>query len=118
MADHNTLGKKGESLAEAFLIKQNFTILCKNYQYSHYEIDIIAKKEQFLHFIEVKTRKSFGFSFPEESIDKKKKKNLKMAASNYIYKNHWLGPVQFDLVLVFLIEDDLEKITFIEDVIN
>lgn len=111
------LGKRGENLAETFLKKEKFEIICKNYQYSFYEIDIIAKKKQFLHFIEVKTRSSVKFSFPEESVDRKKAKNLKMAADAFIQNYGWGGPIQFDLVII-LLGYEAEKITFIEDVIN
>ncbi len=117
MAEHNQLGKRGENLAELYLKKNSFEIICKNYQYSHYEIDIIAKKNEFLHFIEVKTRSSIEFSFPEESLNIKKKKNLKIAASHYLFSSQWKGPIQFDLLIV-MIQQATEKITFIEDVIN
>ena len=51
------LGSFGENLAKEFLIKKKFKIIDMNYHYSkNSEIDIIASKDNILHFIEVKTR--------------------------------------------------------------
>jgi putative endonuclease len=42
MAVHNQLGKKGEEMAEAYLLQQGYQVLHRNWRHSHYEIDIIA----------------------------------------------------------------------------
>ena len=57
MAEHNELGKNGENIAKTFLMKQGFDILETNYRISHGEIDIIAKKDKILRFVEVKSVK-------------------------------------------------------------
>ena len=72
MASHIDFGKLGEQLAEDFLISKGYTILCRNWRHSHYEIDIVALKENIPHFVEVKTRSSNHFGQPEESVNKKK----------------------------------------------
>ncbi|HRN47849.1 MAG TPA: YraN family protein, partial [Niabella sp.] len=56
MATHNDLGKTGEELAVQYFITRGYEILNQNWRFSHYEIDLIAKKNNKLHFIEVKTR--------------------------------------------------------------
>ncbi|HEC1788756.1 TPA: YraN family protein, partial [Campylobacter lari] len=48
-------GKKGEELACEFLKTQGFEILKRNFYSKFGEIDIIAKKDKILHFIEVKS---------------------------------------------------------------
>lgn len=48
-------GNLGEDLACRFLIRNGFSILERNYLKKCGEIDIIAKKESSLHFIEVKS---------------------------------------------------------------
>ena len=80
-------GKKGEDIAADYLTKNGYTLLERNWRKHHWEVDIIASKDQFLHFIEVKTRYSLRFGFPEESISKDKMKNLKNAAENYQYQH-------------------------------
>ena len=58
MAVHNQLGKKGEDMAEAYLLQIGYQVLHRNWRHSHYEIDIIAIKNEVLHFVEVKLRSS------------------------------------------------------------
>ena len=67
MAHHNKLGKEGELIAFMFLQKEGFHILKTNWCYQKSEVDIIAQKDDFLVFIEVKTRGSKKFGKPEES---------------------------------------------------
>ena len=69
MASHIDFGKLGEQLAENFLIKNGYTILYRNWRHSHYEIDIVALKNDIPHFVEVKTRSSKHFGEPEESLE-------------------------------------------------
>ena len=57
MAEHNEIGKIGENVAKTFLMKQGFSIIEQNYRILQGEIDIIAKKDSALHFVEVKSLK-------------------------------------------------------------
>ena len=57
MADHNDLGKEGEALAAKWLKEHGYTLLHQNWRHSYHEIDIVATKEKFLHFVEVKTKR-------------------------------------------------------------
>ena len=54
MAKHNKLGKEGELIAFMVLQRDGFTILETNWRFQKAEIDIIAKKDGFLIFTEVK----------------------------------------------------------------
>ena len=65
MAHHNKLGEEGELIAFMFLQKEGFYILKTNWRYQKSEVDIIAQKDNFLVFIEVKTRGSKKFGKPE-----------------------------------------------------
>ncbi|HTF30986.1 MAG TPA: YraN family protein, partial [Flavitalea sp.] len=68
MRDNMGTGKKGELLAAKYLLDLGFNILHCNWRYRKAEIDIIASKNSILHFIEVKTRTSLAFGYPEESV--------------------------------------------------
>ena len=57
MAEHLEVGKEGEELAANWLQQNGYEILHRNWRHSHYEIDIIASKENILHIIEVKLRR-------------------------------------------------------------
>ena len=49
------IGNRGEKLAKMFLVKQGYNILEENFARKYAEIDIIAEKNDFLGFFEVKT---------------------------------------------------------------
>ncbi|MGB8815901.1 MAG: YraN family protein [Minisyncoccia bacterium] len=55
MAKHNELGQIGEEIACKFLVKQGFSVICRNYLKKYGEIDIIAEKQGKIHFVEVKS---------------------------------------------------------------
>ncbi|MBS9774973.1 MAG: YraN family protein [Tenacibaculum sp.] len=100
MAEHNELGKKGEKLAIEYLIKSGYTILTKNYFFQKAEVDIIAKKDNILAVIEVKTRSSTYFGNPEEFVDNKKIKLLVSAIDNFINENDLNVDVRFDIIAI------------------
>ena len=116
MALHNQVGKEGEQLALAWLRKNEFEILHCNWRYSRYEIDIIAKKNDLLHIIEVKCRNYFPGAYPEESVTKKKFKFLLNAADEYLYQHPEYKHVQFDILSITLHKNDEPEYFLIEDV--
>ncbi|MEJ7739531.1 MAG: YraN family protein [Chitinophagaceae bacterium] len=116
MALHNELGKYGEELGKLFFTERQFNILYVNWKYSYYEIDIIASKDQVLHFVEVKTRKSDRFGLPEESVDGKKLKKLMNAAEAFLYKYPEWKRVQYDILSISFKAGNKPEFFFIEDV--
>jgi len=116
MATHNETGKKGEALAVDWLKRTGFMILHQNWRHSHYEIDIIALKENILHFIEVKTRRSYRFGFPEESVSMKKMNHLMQAAEEFMYQNPGWKRIQYDILSIILMNKKEPEFFLIEDV--
>ena len=100
MAQHNELGKKGEQLAVDFLIKNGYNILDRNYRFDRAEVDIIAKKEEILSIIEVKTRTNIDFGNPEDFVTPKQIKNLVKAVNEYVTENDLDLEVRFDIVAI------------------
>lgn len=84
MAQHNELGKKGEELAVKHLQQNGYEILDRNWEYQKAEIDIIAKKENILAVVEVKTRSSLDFGSPQDFVKQKKIRLLIKAVNAYI----------------------------------
>ena len=72
MAEHNDLGKQGEALAVEFLQKNGYTILETNWTFQKAEVDIIARKNNFLAVVEVKTRSNIDFGLPQDFVNPKK----------------------------------------------
>lgn len=116
MAKHIDRGKDGEALAFRYLEKRGFTILYSNWRCGHYEIDIIASQNAKIHFIEVKTRYSLKFGYPEESVTKKKFYFLKKAAAAYLGQFKEVKMIQFDILSISIIHGKEIEYYFIEDV--
>src|SRR5262245_59356443 len=116
MAEHIDLGKEGEALALEYLRKNDYEILHCNWRHFRYEIDIIAKKNELLHIIEVKSRHYFQGGFPEESVTKKKFNFLKKAADEFLYQHPQYRHVQFNVLSITLFRDKEPEFFLIEDV--
>ena len=116
MAHHIITGKKGEELASAWLQKQAFTVLHLNWRYQRNEIDIIASKENTLHFIEVKTSRTDLFGHPEERVNRLKLKSMLRAGAAFQFANPGWKRVQYDVVSVMLDDDNTPQFFMIEDV--
>jgi len=114
MASHNDLGKEGELIAQKFLKKKGFKILNCNWQHLRYEVDVIALDKNFLVFVEVKTRSSFRYGFPDESVNYRKEKMLIDAAEIYLEQKDLYNEVRFDIISVVKNETD-EKVYHIVD---
>jgi len=100
MAQHNELGKLGEELALEYLLKKGYKIVAKNYRYLKAEVDIIAKKENLLVAVEVKTRSSNYYENPQDAVNQKKIKLLVSAMNNYVEENDLDVEVQFDIIAI------------------
>jgi putative endonuclease len=116
LAHHNLLGREGEAMAAKWLLERGFNILHQNWRHSRYEVDIIASKENILHFIEVKTRRNNKFGEPEESVDEKKIRNLMHAAEEYQYQYPQWKRVQYNVLSISIHPNHTVTYFFIEDV--
>lgn len=115
MAKHIELGKKGEDLASSFLELKGYEILERNWRFRRAEIDIIAKHNEKLIFVEVKTRSTDFFGNPEEAVHIKKQDLIARAAGAYILKvqHDWL--IRYDVISILLFPDSTYSIEHIED---
>ena len=116
MAHHNHTGFIGEKMAAGYLLEKGFTILHQNWRHSHWEVDFIASLNETLHFIEVKTRRSRKFGYPEEDVTKKKMENLINASEEFIYLHPEWKWIQFDVLSISITANKSPEFFFIEDV--
>ena len=116
MAHHNQTGTTGEVMAVHYFADNGFTLLHQNWRHSHWEVDIIAAKENILHFIEVKTRRTKKFGHPEEAVSKKKIQNLINASEEFLYQFPQWKRIQFDILSITIIKNEPVEYFFIEDV--
>ncbi|MBT1703611.1 YraN family protein [Chryseosolibacter indicus] len=116
MSDKIKTGSKGENLAAEFLIQKGFEVVQRNYRFKHAEIDLIVKRDNWLIFVEVKTRSSNSFGEPESFVDVAKERKIFEAAEEYIFSKDWRGHIRFDIVSVKL--GTIPEIVHFEDAIN
>lgn len=116
MAKHLQTGRLGEQLGAAWLIENGYQLIAQNWRHSHWEVDIIAAKENILHFIEVKTRRTKKFGHPEAAVTKKKIQNLINASEEFLYQFPLWKRIQFDILSITIIKNEPVEYFFIEDV--
>ncbi|MGB1209859.1 MAG: YraN family protein [Lacinutrix venerupis] len=100
MAKHNELGKKGEQLAVDFLLEKGYEIVERNYRFDKAEVDIIAKLEDILAIIEVKTRSTTNFGNPQDFVKPKQIQRLVKAVNEYVIENKLDVEVRFDIIAI------------------
>lgn len=110
-------GAVGEKIACNFLCLNGYKIIETNYRCRDGEMDIIACQRDTLVFVEVKTRKSFVFGIPEESITPSKMQKLKAVAEHY-QQNHDNLPADWRIDVVAIEVNGAGKVSRIELIEN
>ena len=102
MAQHNDLGKWGETFAADFLQKQGYIIRERDWQFGKRDIDIIALTADLttLVFVEVKTRTNKEMVEPELAVTRQKIKSIGIAANNYIKQFDVVEEIRFDVITI------------------
>ena len=101
------LGKKGENAACEFLKR--------NYSKKYGEIDIVAKKENLISFIEVKTRSNTDFGLACEAVSKGKQERIIKTAKTFILEYKLNEDYSFDIIEVYHNNGVVQKIEHIEN---
>lgn len=83
---HLVLGRRGERVATAVLRELGMDILARNFSAGRDEIDIVARHESVLCFVEVKTRRKAGFYSPAKAVGKEKQRHIIRAGKKYLHK--------------------------------
>ena len=103
-------------MAVNYLLQRNFTILHRNWRWSRYEIDVIAVKDQVVYFIEVKTRSSLAFGYPEEAVSKKKIERMLKSARQFQLQYPQWRQIQYSILSIMLLRNQPPEFFFIEAV--
>ncbi len=99
MVDRMELGTRGEELARHVVTAMGFQILETNFRCRTGEIDIIARRGNCYHFVEVKTRMGDAFGHPAEAVNERKQLKLVQVAKYYLHMRQIENVrVQFDVV--------------------
>lgn len=113
------LGQWGEKKAVEYLRSCGFVIREQNLWTEYGELDIIASKDGFVIFFEVKTRKSLMFGPPEVSITDKKRERLIQSALAYMQEHPELGyNWQIDVISIQLDKSGTPEIFHFKNAID
>lgn len=95
------LGRRGEDAAVQYLQERDYTILERNFRAERGEIDIIARENETLIFVEVKSAKSRAFGDPEDRVNLQKQRQIaKVAAAYLIMMDAEDADCRFDVIAV------------------
>ena len=95
------LGELAERVAAAFLQMKGYSILATNYTFHRREIDIVARTERRIIFIEVKCRSGRGFGLPREAVGREKMRRIVGAARGFLAEQDLKDmPSRFDVIEV------------------
>lgn len=90
------IGQAGEDAVANYLSQRGYVLLVRNWKTRWCEIDIVAKKDNSVHFVEVKYRKNARHGSGLEYVTPTKRRQLKLAARMWIAENNWEGNYQID----------------------
>ena len=105
--ENQALGRLGEDIAADYLIKNGYTVTNRNLHFSRNELDIIAEDENYIVFVEVKTRtclypESGAFGIPANAVDISKRKNTVKAARDYLASYYGGKQPRLDVIEVYI----------------
>ncbi|HCW53341.1 MAG TPA: YraN family protein [Clostridium sp.] len=111
------VGNNSEKIAQNFLLKNGYQILDCNFRNRSGEIDIICLKNNIIIVIEVKSRYSYQYGTPKESVNYSKQKSIINVTKFYLlYKNIHNANIRFDVIEVYMnYKDDSYIINHIKD---
>ena len=106
-----TVGDFGEDLVEEYLRNKGYDILDRNFRKPFGEIDIIARIDEIVVFVEVKTRKNKDFANPSEAVTISKQQKIIKASQAYLMENDLTDSViRFDVAEVIRVDGEINYI--------
>ena len=108
-------GSNGESYAAEYLQHKGYEIITRNFSSRFGEIDIVCKKDNFIVFVEVKTRcmapgEASKYGAPADAVDRHKRYFLTRAARTYTSLHPTHKKLRFDVIEVYLSRSEPQKI--------
>ncbi len=121
------VGALGEKVAAEYLKRHGFSIRDRNFVRKTGELDIIAEKENTLHFVEVKTILAHNFLSEKSSSDnydpslnlhEAKVRKVARTGEWYVLENNWEGEWQVDGILVWLRRrDGMARVSYLPQIV-
>lgn len=124
-----TIGKLGENLAVKYLVDKGFAIVETNYWRKWGELDVIAKKDEKIHFVEVKsvsyeTKRELEYAVthetwrPEELVHQFKIHQISKALETWISEKGYTGDWQIDVIAIRIVpRETFASVTHLENIV-
>jgi putative endonuclease len=103
-------GKWGEDVALEYLKSKGYTVVNTGFRSRFGEIDIIAKRKEYLTFIEVKTRRNSNFAHAKEYVSKAKQRKIISTANYWLMKRPTKLQPRFDVIEVYAKDGENTKV--------
>lgn len=114
-AQKKITGRAGEKVVADYIKSRKMKVIKRNYVTPFGEIDIIAEDDDYIVFIEVKTRSGDRYGAPSEAVDKTKRKHIVDSAKYYLkVTNSTEAFTRFDMAEVFS-DNGSYAVNYIED---
>lgn len=114
--DRQLRGRLAENAAAHYLKEQGYQIVERNFRSALGEIDIIAEEDDYLVFVEVRSKKNSECGLPQETVNWKKQAQVKRMASQYLNnKSAWHRNCRFDVVGVLFDNATIQSLELIKD---
>lgn len=111
------IGKRGEDLAAAFLIKRGYQIIERNWRKKNGEIDVIAQRGNEYRIVEVKTRISIRGGSPLDSITDRKLQTINDLAMLYFASKHIREPAyHLDVITIEVDSNSKATLRYLPDI--
>ena len=101
-------GTRYEESAARFLAGLGFIIVARNWRCSIGELDLVARDQDTLVFVEVRSRASSAGYLPEETIGRRKMVRLAATAEAYLARHPWDGLCRFDVVAITICDTGMQ----------
>jgi len=109
------ISREAESFVCGWLEERGWSIEARNYRTRRSEVDIIARKEDVLSFVEVKFASDNSVTVALDKIDSDKQARLVHAAMVYLSKKPPSGQIRFDVAIVRGLPGNLRMDTYLGD---
>jgi len=117
MAEKDDLGKHGEDLAVHYLLSHGFELIERNWRCSQGEIDVIARHDDAVVFVEVKTRSSTAYGHPFEAITFSKMARMRRLAAAWCEQaTSRPADIRIDAIAVIAPRDETARIEHLQGV--
>lgn len=116
MSTTKAMGNRGEAEVAKYLRKKGYTLLASQWRCRFGELDLVARdRHGGIRFVEVKLRSANSIGLPREFVDGRKQERLRSAAAAYLCTYDIDAPAQFDVAEVYMENDGVLRIKYLED---